>query len=366
MDSEASRPPMKFPQLLGLIVAVHAGLIGILFFQPGCRTTEEAAPAPQSSLPQTQDTTASRSTPTQSTTAQNQPRQQVDPAFNANLPGSGGGASSSNAGLYPPTRPERSSTPGSTASTSSSYNRSSTSRSTSNEPVLQPLNPEVDRSSSSSSSTASSAPDTESRVYVVKRGDSLSRIAKQQGTTVAALRAANNLKGDTIFPDQELYIPDEGSTVSNVPSQAQRSHANESKPQLANGQEYTIQKGDSLSRIASKFGTTITAIKRANNLNSNMIRAGDKLVIPGAGGSSSASASSSRATTSSSSSSSSSSSTRLQPQSSEPLILGGSSSTSGSGSTTSSSSDEDTLNELEFDDLPPVQVETQDEGDSNN
>ncbi len=43
--------------------------------------------------------------------------------------------------------------------------------------------------------------------YVVKKGDTLTRIAGQHGVTVAALKAANQLKSDRIHVDQKLAIP---------------------------------------------------------------------------------------------------------------------------------------------------------------
>lgn len=46
-----------------------------------------------------------------------------------------------------------------------------------------------------------------SESYVVKAGDNLTRIARQFGTTVAALRSANGLTGDTIFVGQTLSVP---------------------------------------------------------------------------------------------------------------------------------------------------------------
>jgi len=42
---------------------------------------------------------------------------------------------------------------------------------------------------------------------------------------------------------------------------------------------YTVKSGDSLSVIASKYKTTVDAIKRANNLKSDMIKPGQKLII---------------------------------------------------------------------------------------
>lgn len=44
-------------------------------------------------------------------------------------------------------------------------------------------------------------------VYVVKPGDTLTKIARTFGVTVKQLRAANNIKGDRLLPKQKLVIP---------------------------------------------------------------------------------------------------------------------------------------------------------------
>jgi len=54
-------------------------------------------------------------------------------------------------------------------------------------------------------------------------------------------------------------------------------------PQLTT--TYTVQRGDSLSLIAERYGMSLSALKSANNLKNNTIQVGKKLVIPGAGGS---------------------------------------------------------------------------------
>jgi hypothetical protein len=46
------------------------------------------------------------------------------------------------------------------------------------------------------------------------------------------------------------------------------------------GQTYTVQSGDTLYEIANRFGTTVSALKSANNLTSNIIRVGQVLNIP--------------------------------------------------------------------------------------
>jgi len=50
--------------------------------------------------------------------------------------------------------------------------------------------------------------------HTVAKGDSLSAIAKRYGTTVAALKSANNLRSDVIVPGQRLVIPGRGAGVA--------------------------------------------------------------------------------------------------------------------------------------------------------
>src|SRR5699024_4677935 len=60
--------------------------------------------------------------------------------------------------------------------------------------------------SSGSSSSSGSGSSASTKVYTVKSGDSLSKIASQNGTTVAKLKSWNSLKSDTIYIGQKLSI----------------------------------------------------------------------------------------------------------------------------------------------------------------
>lgn len=51
------------------------------------------------------------------------------------------------------------------------------------------------------------------------------------------------------------------------------------------GRSYTVRKGDTLSNIARRYQTTVTAIKRANNLTGDLIRIGQKITLPYTGAS---------------------------------------------------------------------------------
>lgn len=50
---------------------------------------------------------------------------------------------------------------------------------------------------------------------------------------------------------------------------------------VSGGNAYVVQRGDSLFRIARKFGATVEALKTANGLKTDVIRIGQVLIIPG-------------------------------------------------------------------------------------
>jgi LysM repeat protein len=106
--------------------------------------------------------------------------------------------------------------------------------------------------------------------YTVQAGDYLSAIASRNGVTLAALLHANNLTVDSlILPGQRLTIP--GGRGGGSPTQAPR----------GGGGNYTVRAGDSLSVIASRHDTSLTALLRANNLTVNsLIVPGQRLSLP--------------------------------------------------------------------------------------
>ena len=102
-------------------------------------------------------------------------------------------------------------------------------------------------------------------VHVVKSGETLSAIARMYGTTTTAIAQANSITNPSLIrTGQRLRIPGASGPV-----------------QSTGGRTYIVQRGDNLSRIAAKYGTTVAAIVKANNLkNASLIYAGQKLTIP--------------------------------------------------------------------------------------
>ena len=116
--------------------------------------------------------------------------------------------------------------------------------------------------------------------YRVRRGESLGSIARRFHVTTAQIKAWNGLKSSTIHPGQKLVIRT-GDKASVSPAKSVTTSKKKGNTRQHSARYYTVKKGDTLSGIASKYkGVTVTQIKRANNLRSNNIRPGQRLLIP--------------------------------------------------------------------------------------
>ncbi|HFI0724832.1 TPA: LysM peptidoglycan-binding domain-containing protein [Streptococcus suis] len=122
----------------------------------------------------------------------------------------------------------------------------------------------------STGGTPSTGGTTTTSTYVVKSGDTLSGIAARFGTTVSALQSLNGISNpDQIYAGQVLRINGTGggSPVGGITT------------------TYTVVSGDTLSGIATRFGTTVSALQSLNGIsNPDQIYAGQVLRINGTGG----------------------------------------------------------------------------------
>ena len=116
--------------------------------------------------------------------------------------------------------------------------------------------------------------DGERVVYTVKSGDYLGRIASRHRCTVAQIKRWNNLKSNDIRVGQKLVIYRGG----NAPVSASTSSSS-STAAPANATTYTVKSGDVLGKIAERHGCTVAQLKAWNNLTSNNIKVGQKLIV---------------------------------------------------------------------------------------
>jgi membrane-bound lytic murein transglycosylase D len=120
--------------------------------------------------------------------------------------------------------------------------------------------------------------DGERIVYRVKSGDYLGRIASRHRCTVAQIKRWNNLKNNNIRVGQRLVIYRGGSAPASSASSSETSSTKTSTAP-ANSSTYTVKSGDVLGKIAERHGCTVAQIKAWNNLTSNNIRVGQKLIV---------------------------------------------------------------------------------------
>lgn len=106
-------------------------------------------------------------------------------------------------------------------------------------------------------------PKNESYMHVVQSGDTLSGIAAKYGLSLDYLVKLNDITNpNLIYPGQRLKLK------GNV------------QPAAPQTQYYTVRSGDSLSKIAAKYGTTVSQLVAWNNIkNKNLIYSGQKLRV---------------------------------------------------------------------------------------
>jgi len=109
------------------------------------------------------------------------------------------------------------------------------------------------------STTAFGAQQASAKEITVKKGDTLWGISQKNDVPLKDLKGWNNLSTDMIYVGDKLTISSKEKTQ----------------------EQYKVQKGDSLWKIAQKFNVSISNIKSWNNLNSDIIMIGSTLSVAG-------------------------------------------------------------------------------------
>jgi LysM repeat protein len=121
--------------------------------------------------------------------------------------------------------------------------------------------------------------------YIVRPGETLFRIALRFHTTVKALAETNKIANPAlIYAGQQLHIPGvAASTATPLPAPIPTVLPT-ATPAPVETTSYTVQRGDTLFRVAVRFHTTLSRLVSLNNLsNPNLIYVGQVLKIPVSG-----------------------------------------------------------------------------------
>ncbi len=245
---------MKFLKVFSLVVIGHVMLVGSFLLQPGCqsidRQWEEHRRAQQNVDVPREVLAQEQGLPVDSP--------DVDPSLNAGYAGSG--VAKAPPVRVAPTRPSESSAPAS-----------------------EPLGTEPSEPLFGPGATAGiNAPDeppspTSGQVpYTVRRGDTLWGLSKEYSVPFPALLEANGMGRESqLRVGQEIVIPSGYGEI-----EIEESIVEDSVP--APGTTiYTVRRGDTLSEIAVRAGTSVSRIKALNNMTGDRIRIGQKLIVPG-------------------------------------------------------------------------------------
>ena len=96
-------------------------------------------------------------------------------------------------------------------------------------------------------------------LYTVKKGDTLYSISKKYNVNIIDIKRLNNLNSDNLSIGSNLFIPINDTDSFNY---------------------YTVLPNDTLYSISNKFNTTVDSLKKLNNLNSNILSIGQQLKVP--------------------------------------------------------------------------------------
>ena len=105
--------------------------------------------------------------------------------------------------------------------------------------------------------------------HKVQSGESLWSIAQKYNTSVDSIKQNNNLDSNMVFPGQ----------VINVGGSASQSSNSNTSSNSGSVSTHNVKSGESLNIIANKYGVSVNALMKANNLNGYLITPGQTLKI---------------------------------------------------------------------------------------
>ncbi|MFS0750373.1 LysM peptidoglycan-binding domain-containing protein [Oceanobacillus sp. 1P07AA] len=141
-------------------------------------------------------------------------------------------------------------------------------------------------SNSNSSNSSSNSNSSSSSTYTVKRGDTLSGIASKHGISLSNLMKWNNLSTTLIYPGDKFVVSKNGSSNSGSSNSGSNSgSSNSGNSGSGSAKVHTVKSGDTLSALANKYNTSVSNLKKWNNLNSSLIIVGQKLNVSSSGSS---------------------------------------------------------------------------------
>ncbi len=109
--------------------------------------------------------------------------------------------------------------------------------------------------------------------YEVKEGDAISQIAELYNVSVSDIRRWNRLRSNRIYAGRTLKIYSDAD-INDLPETVSSNRSN-----VVGIRSHVVTSGESLYTIAQQYNTTISKIKKLNNIQDNKIIIGQELII---------------------------------------------------------------------------------------
>ncbi|MGI4824037.1 MAG: LysM peptidoglycan-binding domain-containing protein [Janthinobacterium lividum] len=122
---------------------------------------------------------------------------------------------------------------------------------------------------------------TADKLYTVRAGDNLSKLADEHSVTITQLKTWNNLHTKTVAPGQQLHLSAPADAVA-APVVAQAlppARHSKAEPERKKLETHTVERGDTLYNISRRFGVSVQELRRLNHLASDEVKLGQKLVV---------------------------------------------------------------------------------------
>ena len=138
-------------------------------------------------------------------------------------------------------------------------------------------------------------------VYTVRRGDYLTRLARERGLSVGQLVAWNRLESEAVVPGQKLVFQAPAAEETDAPPvtakkprrEMSATHPEVAKAALATAhpgrpaelnaaapQVHRVQQGDTLFNISQRFKVSVQVLRELNHLKTDEVKLGQKLLVP--------------------------------------------------------------------------------------
>lgn len=117
--------------------------------------------------------------------------------------------------------------------------------------------------------------------HTVRRGETLTSVARRYKLSLSELRQANDLTAKSrVRPNQTLMIPQRAAVALPSATAARAATAAAAAPRTSSvGRTYQVQRGDTLFGIARQFDTTVDVLKRLNRMQSDRLTVGARITV---------------------------------------------------------------------------------------